>query len=300
MASYMLLFRSVEGSTVETSVLHSDSMNATGYFFDSFHFRANWWSCCMLARNFLLCAAFTLHNGFLTPVMKGEIGIAVSLIYLCTLLHVKPFVVRNMNRVEALFVNTEIIIVLFGILFSSDEQFSNSAFLEALQLVFLFGVYLLAALMMNLHFWGMLYEKYGKFWWCRVALRDSTESTETLIDSIWTADDADVIKGVLLQKMYPGVSRPRLRELKTFENVASVKRSKGDLVGVCRKLQDLCLHKAAISYKSHDTFWHDLVRAFPRILGWILHTLSSATSENFRRDKEIIFDVLNKLRELKS
>ena len=143
----------------------------------------------MLARNFLLCAAFTLHNGFLTPVMKGEIGIAVSLIYLCTLLHVKPFVVRNMNRVEALFVNTEIIIVLFGILFSSDEQFSNSAFLEALQLVFLFGVYLLAALMMNLHFWGMLYEKYGKFWWCRVALRDSTESTETLIDSIWTADD---------------------------------------------------------------------------------------------------------------
>ena len=46
---------------------------------------------------------------------------------------------------------------------------------------------------------------------------------------------------------------------------------------------------------AHDTFWHDLVRAFPRIIGWVLHTLRSGSTVDFAGDKDRIFDVFDKL-----
>ena len=50
-----------------------------------------------------------------------------------------------------------------------------------------------------------------------------------------------------------------------------------------------------LSIKAYDTFWHDLVRAFPRIIGWVLHTLRSGSSHDFDGDKDRIFDVFDKL-----
>jgi hypothetical protein len=96
--------------------------------------RANWFSCAQLARNFLFCAVFTMDHTSVkesftilpvhwrTPVMKGLLGIVVSLVYLSAVLILRPFVVIAMNDAEVLFVNAEIAVILLGVLFTSDDE----------------------------------------------------------------------------------------------------------------------------------------------------------------------------------
>ena len=63
MGCYVMLYRIEEDSKHVTKVPSVDMINATGFFFDSFHSRANLFSCVILARNFLFCAVFTLEDG---------------------------------------------------------------------------------------------------------------------------------------------------------------------------------------------------------------------------------------------
>ena len=83
--------------------------------------------------------------------MKAVFGIVVSMLYLSALLVSMPFVILAKNHVEALFVNTEILMLMFGILFFSDEKYSNSSFLETLQVGVLFVVVRKGIIVVPLH-----------------------------------------------------------------------------------------------------------------------------------------------------
>jgi|MDTG01.3.fsa_nt_gb hypothetical protein len=146
----------------------------------------------------------------------------------------------------------------------------------------LLTVYLLAASYINIQFLSNLIEKYVK-----------ADSAEHRINALW-GKDAKLVKRVLLHRMVPGIWGARLRELQKMaddpnESVQKqVKEQLKTTVGMCQKLEEMMEHTHAMSYTAHDTFYHDLLRSFPRILGWILFTLSSASTTEFERDKGII------------
>ena len=300
-----MLYRSVADDIHVTKTPHREMIISVGYFFDSFHFRTNWWSCSMLARNFLLCMIFTKDGGNLTPVIKGELGIAVSLAYLYALLSQKPFAKAKMNNVEALFVNAEITVIMFGILFSSDVKFAESELLENMMLLMLLCVYVFADVGVLIRFlMGLQKTSCGAV---RVRCEagqphfDQTKSIKNMIDDLWAGsdDDAQQVKSALLHRMEPESLRPRLKELLDLRDgnqgnaKTEAERDMRSFVEMCRKLEGLFDDTHALSYLAHDTFWHELSRAFPRTLGWVLHSLSSASTTEFERDKGVIFDVVS-------
>ena len=217
-------------------------------------------------------------------VMKGVVGVVISLGYLSLLIAQRPFANTAMNTAEVYFVNAEIAVILFGILYTSNEEkFAESAFLEILQLIMLLTVYCGLALYMNIQFLRKLFEKHMR-----------ADSASSLVKTLWGKEDAEVVKRVLLHRMVPGIWVERLKALKKMrDDPDDVVQQQGTAhlktnIDMCIKLEGMFSDTHALSYMAHDTFYHDLVRKFPCVLGWILFSLSSASTSEFERDEGII------------
>jgi len=139
------------------------------------------------------------------------------------------------------------------------------------------------ALYMNIQFFFKLFEKHMK-----------ADSASSLVKTLWGKEDAQVVKRVLLHRMVPGIWVERLKALKKMrDNPDDMVQQQGAAhlktsIDMCIKLEGMFSDTHALSYMAHDTFYHDLVRKFPCVLGWILFSLSSASTSEFERDKGII------------